>query len=773
MPPNVVRTPEDEAAWTAAKKRVREQYPNIEEGDERFYKLTMTIFQSMRGRSTAGSTTKGRLTLGTRPMTQHMGWFGRLLTAAGVLKAAGAPEQPGSRGGKGYWNDAGKWVYGDRDPGAGRRIHATKTPATGTCDRCGGRGREIHPLAETRGANVTQVFEDFPMCESCANQAMREHRAAPGYQHGYSPGLTWHRSLRKAEGPEHPGSRGGRGYYDQHGNWQYGERPTGHTAGRGRGAEATGQAKAKQPKLTPGDKAAVEFVVNRYPVHTPWEDIEREIHDRVDRGQKKNPTADPRLRALYVAHAKKIHERNRQQYADVVGGRVRKAAGDDETVQHPGSRGGRFYYDEGGQVRYGEKPTPHLDAAGVAATKPVHEVASNPELKRALQHWYGGHKGPEAAAKDDVAAQHAAAKQHFASADSPKEHAHVPHGRPHIIGRQTVGGSEFEFAIRPKEVDGKKTGKFHAEVRYSHGHGPQEWESAYEGVHPTYDAAAQAFGRRHGDKPDMQLHDPVAIHGAHQADEERARHEEAQEQERSRVAAEQEAAAERRTAIDAAVRGIKWKQATITVPLAGAKGQPDTTQDVKGPSYGGLIIQKVDKAAYGVTHMASGKFVARDFPSQQAAKVAAYRLAALTDWTKDEKTVLGSVDGKKMSAAINQLRRDEYADLEPEAPRKTTAKAITLVSRAPLGRVICAGGRLLLKASAAAPGPPPEDIYLEGREGRRYLVKALAGGGRWEWDVRLLRKAAGDAKRAGDAKTATLAERLAVAVEEDDAENAA
>ncbi|HUO06273.1 MAG TPA: hypothetical protein VMU16_13835 [Candidatus Binataceae bacterium] len=45
MPVNVVRTPEDEAAWERAKEIVRAEYPDAH--GERFYRLVMGIFKKM------------------------------------------------------------------------------------------------------------------------------------------------------------------------------------------------------------------------------------------------------------------------------------------------------------------------------------------------------------------------------------------------------------------------------------------------------------------------------------------------------------------------------------------------------------------------------------------------------------------------------------------------------------------------------------------------------------------------------------------------------
>lgn len=141
MPSNLVKTPEDHENWQRAKAAVRKQYPDIPEGDERFYKLTTAIFEKM-----GGSTTKARPsffrralrqmfaktntptahgTLGgpqpgdiayptpprPRPAPRRIGW---LHVPMALLKAEGDRGGPGSQGGKGYWNDRGHWEYGER-----------------------------------------------------------------------------------------------------------------------------------------------------------------------------------------------------------------------------------------------------------------------------------------------------------------------------------------------------------------------------------------------------------------------------------------------------------------------------------------------------------------------------------------------------------------------------------------------------------------------------------------------------------------------------------
>ena len=49
MPKGVVNTPRDEHLWTKAKAAVREQYTNVAEGSDRFYRLVMGIYKRMKG----------------------------------------------------------------------------------------------------------------------------------------------------------------------------------------------------------------------------------------------------------------------------------------------------------------------------------------------------------------------------------------------------------------------------------------------------------------------------------------------------------------------------------------------------------------------------------------------------------------------------------------------------------------------------------------------------------------------------------------------------
>lgn len=45
--PAFIKTDKDEERWSNAKKAVRKQYPNIQEGSDKFWALTNGIYQRM------------------------------------------------------------------------------------------------------------------------------------------------------------------------------------------------------------------------------------------------------------------------------------------------------------------------------------------------------------------------------------------------------------------------------------------------------------------------------------------------------------------------------------------------------------------------------------------------------------------------------------------------------------------------------------------------------------------------------------------------------
>ncbi len=59
MPYGVVKTKRDERLWEKAKGRVREEYPEVEEGSDRYWALVNGIYQRMRGRKGLQIVVKG------------------------------------------------------------------------------------------------------------------------------------------------------------------------------------------------------------------------------------------------------------------------------------------------------------------------------------------------------------------------------------------------------------------------------------------------------------------------------------------------------------------------------------------------------------------------------------------------------------------------------------------------------------------------------------------------------------------------------------------
>jgi hypothetical protein len=55
MPSNLVQNKGDEAAWAKAKKAAHDQYPDLSEDEDRFWKITNAIFQKISGGSTEKS----------------------------------------------------------------------------------------------------------------------------------------------------------------------------------------------------------------------------------------------------------------------------------------------------------------------------------------------------------------------------------------------------------------------------------------------------------------------------------------------------------------------------------------------------------------------------------------------------------------------------------------------------------------------------------------------------------------------------------------------
>ena len=58
MPKNVVKTKKQERYWERAKRRVEKEYPNIQVGSDRYYRLVMSIYKNMSGYKSKGRKSK-------------------------------------------------------------------------------------------------------------------------------------------------------------------------------------------------------------------------------------------------------------------------------------------------------------------------------------------------------------------------------------------------------------------------------------------------------------------------------------------------------------------------------------------------------------------------------------------------------------------------------------------------------------------------------------------------------------------------------------------
>jgi len=114
MPANVVTNAREERLWSEAKAQVKKEYPDVSEGDERFYKLVMGIFKRMRDRTGGGEpVAKAVLRIGGNRTTLGMlRWFLKAMQFAMPFHVPDQVQSPGSHGGTYYRDEKGHVRYG-------------------------------------------------------------------------------------------------------------------------------------------------------------------------------------------------------------------------------------------------------------------------------------------------------------------------------------------------------------------------------------------------------------------------------------------------------------------------------------------------------------------------------------------------------------------------------------------------------------------------------------------------------------------------------------
>jgi hypothetical protein len=187
-----------------------------------------------------------------------------------------------------------------------------------------------------------------------------------------------------------------------------------------------------------------------------------------------------------------------------------------------------------------------------------------------------------------------------------------------------------------------------------------EWESAMMGgLHPTMSEAAGKLARTLA-----VSRYPVEIHTADvQAAYEAAVTEQARRKAASEAAykADQERyqlEAERRAALEAEYATAKFHKATVKLAMR----KDLDPQTVNGWAIGGLIVHKRPEGGqrpYRVSHIVSGMALGLDYATQREARMAAWRLSRVADWSQDGKAITRD---KGLGAKVAALRMDALAE---------------------------------------------------------------------------------------------------------------
>jgi hypothetical protein len=128
------------------------------------------------------------------------------------------------------------------------------------------------------------------------------------------------------------------------------------------------------------------------------------------------------------------------------------------------------------------------------------------------------------------------------------------------------------------------------------------------------------------------------------------------------------AESERKRAIDEAMKNAPPKFQRMMVKLAIDRIKfPEEPDAVSAWVYRGLAIHQPSVYAraslYHISHVASGKAVSREGMSLKDARLCVWRLAQLTDWTRDEATVLKALHDKNIEKSALKLISDPYVAL--------------------------------------------------------------------------------------------------------------
>jgi hypothetical protein len=251
---------------------------------------------------------------------------------------------------------------------------------------------------------------------------------------------------------------------------------------------------------------------------------------------------------------------------------------------------------------------------------------------------------------------------------------------PEIAWRQRAigGGPDYEFRVGRNEFN-----NYRIEVRTAGTNEP--WESAYEATGGAPEALIDRMGeriaRQEGFGRGVQPEDILSPRLRAAVETEQARMAErsaAEAERRAAEAASYQRQQEYRANLQEQFKGVKFKQAKVDVPMF-KEGEPTGPATIKGPSIGGLIVHKVSApgtpAEYQISHVASGKRVMGEFSTQEQARVAAWRLGQMIDFTKPEAEVMAeSAKKPEFRELYGTVRADVWG--EPAPPPPPAAKKV-------------------------------------------------------------------------------------------------
>ncbi len=233
-----------------------------------------------------------------------------------------------------------------------------------------------------------------------------------------------------------------------------------------------------------------------------------------------------------------------------------------------------------------------------------------------------------------------------------------------VIAKDTIQGTDYEYRVATIEREGFN---HQIQVRFAKRDGSKSaWEGATMGHYPSDKDALEAFLVRYR-RGDFEAIHPIII----KAVEKKERENKQIEASRSKQAAEDVIKRGlddmRRQLVEADFKKAKF--VTGTAPITGGEG--NKIGEVTGPSIGGLVISKTDgirrikDTAYQITHIKSGFSVGPKYQTQRDAKIAAFRLSNLGDFT-------GGVEGLPknipFTTLANRMQTDPLADFRDKLP---------------------------------------------------------------------------------------------------------